>query len=200
MENWIINFMEEFGYIGVFLLICLENLFPPIPSELILTFGGFMTFQTNLTVIGVITVATAGSVAGAIILYWLGALIGVRRIEKIVDRWGHILRVKEDVEKADQWFQKYGYWTVFICRLIPILRSLISIPAGMARMNFWIFLFFTTTGSIIWNSILVGLGAKVGDNWESIIEYMDVYSNIAYVIIGLVGIVVIVYLFRRKRK
>lgn len=201
MENWIINFMEEFGYIGVFLLICLENLFPPIPSELILTFGGFMTFQTNLTVIGVITVATAGSVAGAIILYWLGALIGVRRLEKIVDRWGHILRVKkEDVEKADQWFQKYGYWTVFICRLIPILRSLISIPAGMARMNFWIFLFFTTTGSIIWNSILVGLGAKVGDNWESIIEYMDVYSNIAYVIIGLVGIVVIVYLFRRKRK
>lgn len=201
MENWIINFMEEFGYIGVFLLICLENLFPPIPSELILTFGGFMTFQTNLTVIGVITVATAGSVAGAIILYWLGALIGVRRIEKIVDRWGHILRVKkEDVEKADQWFQKYGYWTVFICRLIPILRSLISIPAGMARMNFWIFLFFTTTGSIIWNSILVGLGAKVGDNWESIIEYMDVYSNIAYVIIGLVGIVVIIYLFRRKRK
>ncbi|OAB45771.1 DedA family protein [Paenibacillus antarcticus] len=201
MENWITSFMEQFGYWGIFLLIALENVFPPIPSEVILTFGGFMTTHTDLTVTGVIAVATLGSTIGAIILYGVGHLLNVDRLESIIDRWGRYLRVKkEDIHKADAWFERYGYWTVFFCRMIPLIRSLISIPAGMAKMKFGLFLIFTIAGSVIWNVALVMVGAAVGDNWENVVEYMDVYSNVAYVIIAL-GIVTALYFWiRRSRK
>lgn len=201
METWITDFIEQFGYFGVFLLICVENIFPPIPSEVILTFGGFMTTQTNLTVWGVIIASTIGSVVGAIILYGLGVLLEVERLEKIVNKYGHILRVKvEDLHKADNWFQKYGYWTVFFCRMVPLIRSLISIPAGMSKMNFPIFLLFTTLGTVIWNTLLVTLGAKVGESWGTIVHYMDIYSNIVYAVLGIIFILVVLYFVRRFRK
>jgi membrane protein DedA with SNARE-associated domain len=200
VQNWITEFMEQFGYLGVFLMIALENVFPPIPSEVILTFGGFMTTYTELTVIGVIIAATLGSVVGAVILYWIGYLLNVDKLEKIIDRWGHILRVsKEDIRKADAWFDKYGYWTVLFCRMIPLIRSLISIPAGMSGMKFPMFLVFTTIGTLIWNIILVLVGAAVGESWESIVEFMDVYSNITYALIALGGISFLVWFFRRKK-
>jgi membrane protein DedA with SNARE-associated domain len=200
VQNWITEFMEQFGYLGVFLMIALENVFPPIPSEVILTFGGFMTTYTELTVIGVIIAATLGSVVGAVILYWIGYLLNVDKLEKIIDRWGHILRVsKEDIRKADAWFDKYGYWTVLFCRMIPLIRSLISIPAGMSGMKFPMFLVFTTIGTLIWNIILVLVGAAVGESWEKIVEFMDVYSNITYALIALGGILFLVWFFRRKK-
>lgn len=200
MENWIINIMEQFGYLGIFLLIMVENLFPPIPSEVILTFGGYMTTHTNLTVIGVIMISTIGSVVGAIVLYGIGFLIDISRIEKIVEKYGRILRLtKKDVHKANDWFAKFGVWTVFFCRFIPLIRSLISLPAGMAKMNFGVFLLLTTLGTLIWNSVLVSIGAAVGDSWETIVSYMDVYSNVVY--IGLVLLVVVfIVLFIRKKK
>ena len=154
MENWIIEVMNTYGYIGIFLLIALENIFPPIPSEVILTFGGFMTTTTNLSVFWVIIVSTIGSVAGAIILYGIGVLLNVDRLERIVDKWGHILRItSKDIKKADDWFHRFGVWTIFFGRLVPLIRSLISIPAGMSRMNMGIFLLFTTIGTLIWNTI-----------------------------------------------
>jgi membrane protein DedA with SNARE-associated domain len=200
MENWIINVMEQFGYFGILLLIMIENLFPPIPSEVILTFGGYMTTHTNLTVIGVILTSTIGSVAGAIILYGIGFLIDISRIEKIVEKYGRILRLtKKDVHKANDWFAKYGAWTVFFCRFIPLIRSLISLPAGMAKMNFGVFLLLSTLGTFIWNAVLVSIGAAVGDSWDSIVGYMDVYSNIVY--IGIAVLVVgFIILFIRKKK
>ncbi len=202
MENWITDIMSQYGYIGIFLLIMLENIFPPIPSEVILTFGGYMTTQSEMTVMGVVLVSTAGSVAGAIILYGVGLLMDVKRLEKIIDRWGYVLRLKrEDLYKADNWFDNYGIWTVLFCRLIPLIRSLISIPAGMSNMKFGLFLLFTTLGTLIWNTILVKVGSTVGDNWASIIGVMDVYSNIVYVLIVLVGLAVIWwYLQFRKRR
>ena len=200
MENWITNIMEQFGYWGILFLIALENIFPPIPSEVILTFGGFMTTKTDLTVSGVILFATLGSVGGAIILYGVGLLIDVERLEKIVDKWGHILRLtKEDIHKADAWFDKYGVWTVFFCRLIPLIRSLISIPAGMSNMNFWLFLLFTTLGTLIWNILLVNIGAAVGASWETIVHYMDIYSNIVYVLLAILFIAVVVLYIRKRR-
>ncbi|MCM3400124.1 DedA family protein [Oceanobacillus profundus] len=199
MENWITSIMEQFGYIGIFLLIMVENLFPPIPSEVILTFGGFMTTHSNLTILGVVIAATIGSVVGAIVLYGVGFVINVDRIEKIVDRWGHILRLtREDIHKANAWFEKYGVWTVFFCRFIPLIRSLISLPAGMARMNFWVFLALTTVGTFIWNVVLVNIGAAVGDSWETIVGYMDIYSNIVYAVLAVLFIV-LVWLFIKKR-
>lgn len=202
MENWITDIMSQYGYIGIFLLIMLENIFPPIPSEVILTFGGYMTTQSAMTPLGVILVSTAGSVAGAIILYAIGLQLDVKRLEKIVDRWGKVLRLtKADIHKADSWFDKYGIWTVLFCRLIPLIRSLISIPAGMSNMKFGLFLLFTTVGTLIWNTILVSVGAAVGDNWESIVGVMDVYSNIVYVLIVIVGLAVIWwYMQFRKRR
>ena len=199
MENWITSIMEQFGYIGIFLLIMVENLFPPSPSEVILTFGGFMTTHSNLTILGVVIAATRGSVVGAIVLYGVGFVINVDRIEKIVDRWGHILRLtREDIHKANAWFEKYGVWTVFFCRFIPLIRSLISLPAGMARMNFWVFLALTTVGTFIWNVVLVNIGAAVGDSWETIVGYMDIYSNIVYSLLAVLFIVLI-WLFIKKR-
>ncbi|WP_445491068.1 DedA family protein [Niallia sp. 03133] len=199
MENWITNTMEEFGYLGIFLLITLENIFPPIPSEVILTFGGFMTTYTNLTIFGVVAISTIGSVFGAVVLYWIGTLLDMNRVEKIVDRWGHIIRLsKEDLHKANNWFSKFGNWTVFFCRFIPLIRSLISLPAGMARMNFSIFLLLTTLGTLIWNFILIKIGAMVGGSWENIVQYMDVYSNAVYGIIA-VAVIIAICLFIRKR-
>ncbi|MGG3284202.1 DedA family protein [Paenibacillus solani] len=201
MDNWITDIMEKFGYIGIMLMIALENVFPPIPSEVILTFGGFMTTYSKLTVPGVIIAATIGSVVGAVILYGIGRLLDVERLEKIVDRWGHILRVKkEDIRKADAWFDKYGYWTVLFCRMIPLIRSLISIPAGMSNMKFGMFLLFTTIGTLIWNIILVAVGAAVGDSWENIVAFMDVYSNIAYAVIAVAVIAFLFIFFRKRRK
>ncbi|MGG3887772.1 DedA family protein [Metabacillus fastidiosus] len=201
MQNWITEFMEQFGYFGIFLMIALENVFPPIPSEVILTFGGYMTTISGLSVVGVVIAATAGSVCGAVILYGIGLLLDVERLEKIIDKWGRFLRVtREDIYKADAWFDKYGYWTVFFCRMVPLIRSLISIPAGMSNMKFSLFLIFTTAGTLIWNIVLVMVGAAVGESWEDIVHYMDIYSNITYAVIA-VGIVLFLFLFfRRKRK
>lgn len=199
MENWITNIMNEFGYIGILLLIALENIFPPIPSEVILTFGGFMTTGSDLSIFGVVVFSTIGSVIGAVILYGIGRLIDVDRMEKIIEKWGHLLRLtKEDIHKANDWFNKFGVWTVFFCRFVPLIRSLISIPAGMSHMNFGLFLILTTFGTLIWNVVLVNIGAAVGDSWESIVGYMDIYSNLVYAILALLFIIFIV-LFIRKR-
>jgi len=200
MENWITEIMEQYGYLGILLLIALENVFPPIPSEVILTFGGFMTTTTNLTVLGVVIFATIGSVIGAIILYGIGMLMDVNRLEKIVDRWGHLLRLtKNDIHSANSWFAKYGAWTVFFCRFIPLIRSLISIPAGMSKMNFGLFLLLTTLGTLIWNIALVNVGAAVGESWDRIVGYMDVYSNIVYVALVLLFVLFVALFIRKKR-
>ncbi|WP_163582959.1 DedA family protein [Gracilibacillus saliphilus] len=199
MQEWFFTVMDEFGYLGIMFLIALENIFPPIPSEVVLTFGGFFTTVSSLHIVGVILSSTAGSVLGAIVLYLIGMLLNVQRLEKIVEKWGYILRIKkEDIYKADAWFDKYGYWTIFFCRFIPLIRSLISIPAGMAKMNVTLFLIFTALGTLIWNTILVLLGAYVGESWEDIVYYFDIYSNLFYLLIFLGALFFIIRLLRRR--
>ena len=201
MENWITEVMNAYGYMGIFLLIALENIFPPIPSEVILTFGGFMTTTTNLSVFGVIIISTIGSVAGAIVLYGIGTLLNVDRMEGIVDKWGHILRVTpKDIHKANAWFHRFGVWTVFFGRLIPLIRSLISIPAGMSRMNMGFFLLFTTLGTVIWNTILVSVGAVVGASWSDIVRYMDIYSSVVYLVLGVLIVLFLMFYIKKRRK
>ncbi|PPA72443.1 DedA family protein [Jeotgalibacillus proteolyticus] len=200
MQEWIMSFMEQYGYAGIFLVIALENLFPPIPSEVILPFGGFMTTNTELTITGVIAASTAGSAAGAIILYGVGRLLDVKRLETIIDRYGKYLRLKKkDLHKADAWFDRYGIWTVFFCRMVPLVRSLISIPAGMSNMPFVLFLLFTTLGTIIWNTILIIVGAKLGEQWEKISSFMDVYSYIVYGGLILGGAALVYWYVKRKQ-
>ncbi|WP_033543056.1 DedA family protein [Planococcus sp. CAU13] len=200
MEDWITSVMESYGYGGVFFLILLENIFPPIPSEIVLTVGGFMTTTTRLSIAGVIAASTAGSVAGAIILYCLGRWLSVERLEGVVEKYGKWLRVKkQDLHKADAWFDRYGMWTVFFGRLIPVVRSLISIPAGMSGMKLKWFLLFTISGTLIWNTILVIVGAAVGENREAIMRQLEIYSNVVYVVL-IAGAVAGVWYFLRKRR
>lgn len=200
MEAWITGVMESYGYAGIFFLILMENIFPPIPSEVVLTVGGFMTTTSGMTVFGVIVASTAGSVSGAIILYYLGRWLSVERLEGIIERHGKWLRVKkQDLYKADAWFDRYGNWTVFFGRLIPVVRSLISIPAGMSGMKLKWFLLFTTAGTLIWNTILVFIGAAVGENREAIMRQLELYSNFVYVLL-ILGAIVGVWYFIRKRR
>jgi len=187
------------------LLIAIENLFPPIPSEVILTAGGFMTTTPPyLTVWGVILAATIGSVTGALILYSIGRLLSADRIAMILDgKLGKLLGFKkDDVYKAYDWFKKKGVISVLFCRCIPIVRSLISIPAGMAKMPFGIFLLLTTIGSLVWNTVLVNLGVLAGDSWDKIVAGMGVYQTITIVVLGVIGIfLVFLYIrFRKKNK
>lgn len=199
MEVWISDWLSQFGYLGVFLLILIENIFPPIPSEVILTLGGFMTTTTSMTKLGIIIASTSGSVVGAAILYWIGTLLDVERLEKIVKKYGKILRLtNKDIHKADAWFDKYGVWAVFFGRLVPLIRSLISIPAGMSNMKFWLFLWFTTLGTLIWNTVLVSIGAQVGENWNEIVGYVDIYSNIVYIILAVI-VIAFLYWYLKKR-
>lgn len=200
MENWLTDVMSEYGYIGVLLLIALENIFPPIPSEIILTFGGFMTVESTMTIPGVVLAATAGSVIGAVLLYWIGLQLDVERLEKITDRWGYVLRItKKDIHRADAWFDRYGPWTVFFCRFVPLIRSLISIPAGMSNMKFPLFLVLTAIGTLIWNIVLVSLGASLGNSWDVVVEYMEVYSRIIYAVL-LVIVIFVGFKFAKRLK
>lgn len=199
MEQWITEIMNTYGYIGILLLIALENLFPPIPSEVVLTFGGFMTTTTSMSVVGVIVFSTLGSIVGALILYFIGRMLDVNRLEKIVDRWGHILRLTpKDIQKANDWFQKYGIWAVFFGRLVPIVRSLISIPAGMAHMNLVLFLLLTTIGSLIWNTVLVSVGAAVGASWDRIVDIVDTYAHIVLVLLIVLFVIGVIWFFRTR--
>lgn len=202
MEQIIINIMEQVGYLGVFLLIAIENIFPPIPSEVILVFGGFMTTYTSLNIPIMILAATLGSLLGAIVLYYIGKIFNKERLKRIVNgKIGKVLRLKaSDIEKADKWFDTKGNKTVFFCRFIPIVRSLISIPAGMSEMPMQKFLLYTISGSLIWNAVLIIVGSIVGDKWETIVGYLDNFSNIILIILVIIFVVAMYYWFVIRKK
>ena len=200
MQEWVVHVMNQYGYLGIALLIAIENIFPPIPSELILTFGGFMTTYTSMDIWAVTLSATVGSVGGAIVLYGVGRLLPAEKMDRFLGRWGHVLGLKQgDVKRAEDWFNRRGTSAVFFCRFIPLVRSLISIPAGMARMQKGRFLLYTVLGSAVWNAVLVTLGAFAGAGWERISRYMNLYSYVAFALIA-VGVVVFAVWFSKKRK
>ena len=200
MQEIILSVMGKYGYVGVFLLIMIENVFPPIPSEVILLFGGFMTTYTKLSIFGMIVASTLGSLFGAIILYYIGKIFNKDRLKKLISgKLGKILRLKvSDIDNADSWFDNKGNKNVFFCRFIPLVRSLISIPAGMSEMPMVKFLLYTLFGSLIWNTVLVIVGSVVGENWTKIVGILDTYSHIVVIILSII-FVVVVYFFYRNR-
>ncbi len=191
MQEIMLSIMEQFGYLGVFLLIAIENIFPPIPSEAVLLFGGFMTTYTGLNIIVMIIAATLGSLVGAIVLYGLGRILSKERLKKIVSgKIGKILRLKaEDIDKADKWFYEKGNKTVFFCRFVPIVRSLISIPAGISKMPMGKFLIYTTAGSTVWNAVLLIIGNIVGENWTNMLVIFEQYSHITLIVLAIIFII-----------
>ena len=202
MQELIISIMNEFGYLGIFLLIAIENIFPPIPSEVILLFGGFMTTYSDLNIVNVVIFSTLGSLLGAIVLYYIGKILNKERLKKIVSgKVGKILRLKmKDIDKADEWFDTKGNKTVFFCRFIPIVRSLISIPAGMSEMPMGKFLIYTIAGSLIWNTVLTVLGSSFGENWESILDIFDRYSHIVVILLVIIFIIFVSVFYSKRMK
>ena len=200
MNNFVINIMNKYGYLGILFLITIENIFPPIPSEVILTLGGFMTSKdgVNMSLFGVIIYSTFGSMLGAIILYYVGYIFNKDRLLKIVrSRVGRILCLKEsDIVKSDNSFNKNGDLTVLYCRFIPIVRSLISIPAGVNKMKLSIFLLYTFVGSLIWNTVLVSLGKLVGENYMVVAGVFSKYSKVILILL----ICLIVYKVIKNKK
>ncbi|GAA3086354.1 hypothetical protein GCM10017600_57480 [Streptosporangium carneum] len=175
-----VDLMDSLGAPGAGLAIALENLFPPLPSEVFLPLAGFTAGQGRMSLFAALAWTTAGSVAGALVLYLLGALLGPHRIRAIVARMP-LMRVA-DVDRTLAWFAKHGTKAVFLGRLIPIFRSLISIPAGVERMRLPVFLGLTALGSLIWNSVLVMAGYLLGDNWGVVEGYVGVFSRIVLVL------------------
>ena len=201
ITSWIIEFIENFGYISIFVLIAVENVFPPIPSEIILAFGGFMTTHTNLTVVGVVLTATLGSVLGAAILYKIGSLLNAKRLDAVIDSYGGIIGLKaKDMHKAFSLFRRFKYWAVFLCRMVPIVRSLISIPAGMTKMKFGVFILLTTAGTLLWNLLLVSIGAMLGESWERVVVSINVYHEITYIFFILAAIAYLAYRIINKNR
>ncbi|MGN0399537.1 MAG: DedA family protein [Blautia sp.] len=200
MRYWMIYIMDVYGYLGIALLILVENLFPPIPSEIILTFGGFMTTYTKMNLAGVILSSTAGSLFGAILLYQIGNLVSMEQLERILSgKVGQMLHFKRgDVGNAIEWFDSKGNYTVFFCRFIPIVRSVISIPAGMAHMNFSKFLLLTAFGSFLWNTLLVSLGALAGASWQKAAEYMGAYTRAASIVI-IIFLIIGFFIYIKRR-
>ncbi len=201
MQEFILSIMNQFGYFGVFFMIAIENIFPPIPSEVILLFGGFMTTYTNLNILMMVISATLGSLFGALLLYYVGKIFNKEKLKKIVSgKVGRMLRLKTtDIDKADNWFDTKGNKTVFFCRFIPLVRSLISIPAGMSEMPICRFIVYTLFGSLIWNIVLIVLGSIVGENWTSILNVLNTYSHVV-VIILIIIFISLIWLFYSKRR
>lgn len=202
MEQIIIDIMNQFGYLGIMLLIAIENIFPPIPSEVILTFGGFMTTYSELTIIGIIIFSTIGALLGALVLYLVGRLLKKERLMALAKgKVGKALRFKpEDIEKADNWFTKKGTKAVFFCRCIPIVRSLISIPAGMNGMKIPTFILYTFLGTLIWNTVLTVLGSVLGENWTKLVDIINTYSKVVLVIIVILFIIGVIVFYKTRAK
>ncbi len=198
MFESIINTINSLGYIGIALLMALENIFPPIPSELIMPLAGFTVTQGKLKFISVVMAGTIGSVLGSTPWYFLGKYWGLKRTKKIADKYGKWLTVSgEDVEKAKRWFDRRGYAATAIGRLVPGIRTYISIPAGISKMPFLPFLIYSTAGSIIWVMLLTYSGYILGENYERISLYLKPFSLI---VLGLVLIISIYWIIKRRKK
>ncbi|MDR1066959.1 MAG: DedA family protein [Clostridiales bacterium] len=181
MESVIADIIDKYGYLGVCALIAAENIFPPIPSEIILTFGGFMTTVSALNPWGIVAAATAGSMLGAAALYGVGRAFSEQRLERLLSgKIGGALGFKKgDVASARERFARRGVAAVFFCRFVPIARSLVSIPAGMARVDAPQFIALTLSGTFVWNAVLVFMGRFAGAAWETAVSRMNAYSSAA---------------------
>lgn len=186
--------MEALGGFGAALLIALENLFPPLPSEVILPLAGFTASKGSLGLVEVLVWTTSGSVFGALALYAIGAALGRERTRALLNKLP--LMNVEDVDRTEAWFDKYGTYTVFFGRMVPIFRSLISIPAGVTRMPIPRFLALTAVGSLLWNTVLVGAGYLLGENWHIVEQYVGLLSK---VVLALIVVALAVWVFLRVR-
>lgn len=198
MTAWIISIMEQLGYLGIAFLMFLDNVFPPVPSEIIMPTAGYATTQGQLTFLGVVLAGSIGSLVAAAVLYWVGRKIPNEHILEFTARYGKYLFIQPvDVEKSLNWFEHYGHRIVFFGRMVPAARSLISIPAGMSGMPFWKFMLYSAAGTVIWTTFLASVGYYFGHNTEMMHQ---IFSRITYVILAVVVIFLVWLLYRRQQR
>jgi membrane protein DedA with SNARE-associated domain len=197
MLEWITETMNSLGYVGIVLLMFLENVFPPIPSEIIMPLAGFTATQGRLSFVGVVIAGMLGSVLGALPLYYLGARVGEERLVGWADRHGRWLTVSgQDITRAVAWFNRHGGKAVFFARLVPGVRSLISIPAGIGRMKLPLFLLYSAMGTRLWAAFLAYLGHLLGENYEQVDAYL---GPVSYVVLGALAVAFVVWVVQRRR-
>ncbi len=195
MFDWIVSLLARGGYVGVAGLMFAENVFPPIPSELVMPLSGYLAAQETLALIPVILAGTLGSVAGAVLWYWIGLRIGQERLKRFARNHGKWLTLSpEDVDGASRWFRDYGWRAVFFGRMVPGVRTFISVPAGVARMPIMPFLAFTTVGSAIWTTLLAYAGYLLESQYEKVADWLNPISTA--IVVGIVGY----YIFRVIRQ
>lgn len=202
MNTTIIDFISNYGYLAIAILIAVENILPPIPSEIILTFSGFLSLSARLNLGGLIAASTIGALIGAIILYLLGKLISFEKLERLITgKWGKFLHFRiEHLKKAQYFFEQHGSSTAFWGRFLPVVRSLISIPAGMAEFPIKRFLLFTAGGSLIWNTVLIIVGRLAGASWERFSILIEKYSFVLLaIVILIIGSGYLIYWIKTKR-
>jgi len=189
ITEWVTDVVDALGYVGVAVLVAVENLFPPIPSEVVLPLAGFVAGRGDASLIGMIVAATIGSVVGAWMLYGVAAAIGHDRLHRLTERFGRWFGVKtSDLERAEAWFDRRADAAVLVGRCIPLVRSLVSVPAGFRRMEPVRFTVLTALGSLAWNTALIGAGAALGDRWEEVCDYVGIIQWLVIVVIAaLVG-------------
>ena len=191
MFDFLVDFMSQTGYWGVFALMFAENVFPPIPSELIMPFAGFAAARGDLNIILVVLTGTAGSVLGALPWYYAGAWLGQARLRRIAEKRGRWLAVSvQEVDRASAWFDQHGRRAVLFGRLVPAVRTLISVPAGMTRMPVMPFIGWSAAGSLLWSSLLCGAGFLLQSNYTAVAAYLDPVAKV------IVGSILAVYLYR----
>jgi membrane protein DedA with SNARE-associated domain len=197
LAEWVTGVIEALGYAGLTILVALENVFPPIPSEVILPLAGFLTGQGRFSFPLVLIATTLGSLAGALLLYGIGAAAGQQRVQRLVARYGHLaLLSPDDLTRAENWFDRHGPIAVLTGRLVPIVRSLVSIPAGYRRMPLGQFLLLTGIGSTLWNGTLVALGWVLGENWHAIEQFV---GWLQYLVLAVAAFLVIRFVWVRLR-
>ncbi len=200
ITSWINEIMQQLGYVGIAFLMFLDTIFPPIPSELIMPSAGFTASQGDLNIVAVIIAGSCGSILAAVILYWIGRVLNEDRLNNWLKRYGKWIFLKpEDLAKATSWFNQHGKKIVFFGRMIPAVRSIISIPAGIAKMPFGLFLLYSSLGTLIWTSILALLGYYLGQNYQKIIPWISGASNIILVII-IGAAIIVIYKYYKKSK
>ena len=193
LTDWATEIVERLGYFGVAMLVAIENVFPPIPSEVVLGLAGYTAARGDAWVVGMIMAATIGSVVGAWILYGLSAAVGPVRLRAIVIRYGTWIGFDEtDLDRAEEWFDRRSRSAVLLCRCVPLIRSLISIPAGFRRMPLVTFTIFTLIGSLVWNTILVTAGYALAEPWERILAYTEPFQTVVVAIIGALVVALVV--------
>jgi membrane protein DedA with SNARE-associated domain len=196
VADWVFAIVDRLGAVGVGLLILLENLIPPIPSEVILPLAGFRARTGTLDVVAVWVAATAGSLLGALLLYGLGAWLGYERLRRLAGRRWFVLASQKDLERGREMFDRHGGKVVLLARCVPFLRSVVSIPAGIARMPLVRFAVLTAIGSGVWNAAFIALGWVLGENWDSVQGWL---GPVSYVVIGLVVVGLVILVARRLR-